>query len=299
MPASGTRRRCRLHLAARLGVALVLLAPALFAFVVPAVARAASAVPASRAVALPAGADAVPARSRPRLAGPPQHPLSGVVSRVADGDTLDVSAGGRTVTVRLEGIDAPEGGQPFSAEARRHLRVVAFGQRVTVVPSDTDRYGRLVGRVLVGADDRGRGGKDAGEEMLRAGLAWHFKRYSSDPGLAQLEAAARARRIGLWSDPSAMAPWTWRSRERPGRSASPGSPSPGAAPPRGPATGQRPRATTAGAPGPYRANVSSGVYHAPPCRDYRCKHCTRVFASREEAESAGFHPHGECVFPRK
>lgn len=279
--------------------------PAVFALAVPALIGLAAVVPV------------------PATAGLPQRPLSGVVSHVADGDTLDVSvggrvsagdpAGGRTVTVRLEGIDAPEGGQPFSVEARRHLRVVAFGQRVTVVPSDTDRYGRLVGRVLVGADDRGRGGKDASEEMLRAGLAWHFRRYSSDTRLAQLEAAARARRAGLWSDPSAIPPWTWRNRERPRRPGSPGSPSPrstapgsgspgstfpGAGPHRGSAGG-RPPVATAAAPGPYRGNVSSGVYHAPSCRDYRCKHCTSVFASREDAESAGFHPHRECVFPRK
>ena len=298
MPVSGTRRRRRLHLSARFVAALVLLAPVVFA---PAVAATA------------AGA----ASPRDRRTGPPQRPLSGVVSHVADGDTLDVSvggvlpAGGRTVTVRLEGIDAPEGGQPFSVEARRHLRVFAFGQRVTIIPSDTDRYGRLVARVLVGADERGRGGKDASEEMLRAGLAWHFKRYSSDSRLAQLEAAARARRAGLWSDPSAIPPWTWRSRERPGRSTPPGSgsvrppkstspglasPSPRSATPSAASPGS---ASPAAAPGPYRGNVSSGVYHAPSCRDYRCKHCTSVFASREEAESAGFHPHRECVFRRK
>lgn len=214
--------------------------------------------------------------------------LSGVVTHVADGDTLDVSGGGRTLTVRLEGIDAPEGGQPFSDEARRHLRVLAFSQRVTVLVKDTDRYGRLVARVLVGADERGRGGKDASEEMLRAGLAWHFRRYSSDPRLTQLEAAARARRAGLFADPAAVPPWTWRRR----RAAQPGTSN--HTPPRA-----LPPGASAAAPGPYHGNVSSGVYHARPCRDYDCRHCTRVFATRQEAESAGFRPHRECVFPPK
>jgi endonuclease YncB( thermonuclease family) len=274
--------------------ALVLAAPTVAALVVAAPAVAAA------GPAIAAGSLGVPGRT----GQPPERHLSGVVSHVADGDTLDVSAAGRAVTVRLDGIDAPEGGQPFSVEARRHLRVVAFGQRVTVVVSDTDRYGRLVGRVLIGADERGRGGKDASEEMVRAGLAWHFTRYSSDPRLAQLEAAARARRAGLWSDPSAIPPWTWRSRERAERSASPRSASPGSDPPRSASPRSTPpralpseRITAAA--GPYRGNASSGVYHAPSCRDYHCRNCTRVFATRQEAESAGFHPHRECVFPRK
>ncbi len=202
--------------------------------------------------------------------------LTGIVTHVADGDTLDVSTGGRTVTVRLEGIDAPEGGQPFSAEARRHLRVLAFSQRVTILVKDTDRYGRLVARVLVGE-------RDASEELLRAGLAWHFTRYSSDRRLAQLEASARARRAGLWADRSAVPPWTWRR----GRSARPAPPPP-----------SLPDAAAV-VPGPYHGNVSSGVYHAPPCRDYHCRRCTRVFATREEAEAAGFRPHRECVFATK
>ena len=208
--------------------------------------------------------------------------LAGVATHVADGDTLDVSTGGTTETVRLDGIDAPEGGQPFSAEARRQLRVLAFSQQVTVLVKDTDHYGRLVARVLVGSSD-------ASEEMVRAGLAWHFTRYSSDRRLAQLEAAARARRAGLWADPSAVPPWTWRSRQR----ARPPSPS-GQAPPRA-----LPPDAAAVAPGPYHGNVSSGVYHAPPCRDYDCRNCTRVFVTREEAESAGFRPHRDCVFLAK
>ncbi len=223
-----------------------------------------------------------------RIAGGQQGArLTGVVTRVADGDTLDVSIDGRAVTVRLDGIDAPEGGQRFSDEARRHLRVVAFSQRVTLVGRDTDRYGRLVARILVGP-------VDASEEMVRAGLAWHFTRYSKDERLARLEAAARAKRTGLWADPSPIPPWTWRSGDRAGRSTPPVPTAPRATPPR-----PLPPDTAAAAPGPYHGNVSSGAYHAPSCRDYNCKRCTRVFANRQEAESAGFRAHRECVFPAK
>lgn len=207
-------------------------------------------------------------------AQPPGSRLSGLVTHVADGDTLDVLVGARTVKVRLDGIDAPEGGQAFGGEARRRLRALTFGQYVTLLVKDTDRYGRLVARVLVG-------GRDASEEMVRAGLAWHFTRYSSDTRLAALEAEARQKRTGLWADRSPVAPWTFRD-VRAGRPPQPRAP---AAP-----------TSRAAVAGPYHGNVSSLVYHAPGCRDYNCRHCTLVFQTREQAEAAGYHAHRDCVF---
>ena len=220
--------------------------------------------------------------------------LAGIVTHVSDGDTLDLRANGRIYTVRLEGIDAPEGGQAFSQQARQLLRVLAFSQQASVVVQTTDRYGRLVARVIVG-------GRDLSEEMLRAGLAWHFLRYSSDKRLQALEQQARQQRVGLWSDRSAVAPWDYRSgRNRPAEpSATP--PAASARPSPGSPSSVRPspadaRGTTASrTTGPFHGNVSSRVYHAPGCRDYNCKHCTQVFATRQAAEAAGYRAHAECV----
>jgi endonuclease YncB( thermonuclease family) len=212
----------------------------------------------------------------------PQHPgsrFTGLVTHVADGDTLDVKAGGRTYTIRLDGIDAPEGGQAFSQQARQHLRVLAFSQQATVAVQTTDRYGRLVARVTAG-------GLDLGEEMLRAGLAWHFVRYSSDKRLQALEQKARQQRVGLWGDRSAIPPWAYRS-ERAARPPIPARPSPPSTHSPAPATG------------PFHGNVSSRVYHAPGCRDYTCRNCTQVFATRQAAEAAGYRPHAECVLGRR
>ena len=211
--------------------------------------------------------------------------LTGVVTHVSDGDTLDVTAGGQKYTVRLDGIDAPEGGQAFSQQARQHLRVLAFSQPVTVVVQTTDRYGRLVARVIVG-------GRDLSEEMLRAGLAWHFLRYSSDKRLQALEQQARQQRIGLWADRSAIAPWDYRNSR--GRSAQ------NTARPPAPASRSAPSSARSPSPaaGPFHGNVASRVYHAAGCRDYNCQHCTQVFATRQAAEDAGYRPHAECVLGR-
>ncbi|MGE5359806.1 MAG: thermonuclease family protein [Bacteroidales bacterium] len=206
-----------------------------------------------------------------------QESFTGVVTHVADGDTLDVTTGQRTVTIRLEGIDAPERGQPYGGQARNFLRVLAFSQPVTVRVKQTDRYGRLVARVIVA-------GRDVSEEMVRAGLAWHYLDYSSDPRLAALEKDARARRVGLWADRSPVPPWVAR---RPGAART--TPAAGSV-----RTPPRPR-TPPQADRSYHGNVKSHVYHAPGCRDYTCPNCTQVFTTRQQADAAGYRPHAECV----
>jgi micrococcal nuclease len=198
--------------------------------------------------------------------------ISGTVTHVADGDTLDITTNGRVYTVRLDGIDAPEGGQPFGREARVQLRVLALSREVTALVTDHDRFGRFVARVSVG-------GTDLSEEMVRSGFAWHYTRYSTDQRLAALEQQARRQHRGLWADAKAMAPWDYRLQHA----------RPSAAP-------AAPHARAAPAPaGAYHGNTSSHVYHAPGCRDYDCPHCTESFMSTAAAEAAGYRPHEACV----
>ena len=80
--------------------------------------------------------------------------LSGRVVAIADGDTLTVLTEGREqVRVRLSDIDTPERRQPWGTRARERLSELAFGQEVRVTVRDTDRYGRVVGRVWAGTTD--------------------------------------------------------------------------------------------------------------------------------------------------
>jgi len=57
---------------------------------------------------------------------------------------------------------------------------------------------------------------------------------------------------------------------------------------------RRPSARDTGAAA-FRGNTSSRVYHAPWCRNYDCRDCTRVFRSEAEARAAGFRPAGDCL----
>jgi micrococcal nuclease len=140
---------------------------------------------------------------------------------------------------------------------------------------DRDRYGRLVARVIVA-------GRDLSEEMVRAGLAWHYVQYSTDRHLAALEQQAKQQHSGLWADRMAVPPSQYRKEHDRGALAPPAAGVP-AAPP----------------PGPFHGNVSSHVYHAAGCPDYNCRNCTRVFATRQEAEAAGYRPHDACTAGRR
>lgn len=82
------------------------------------------------------------------------EPIVGRVVGVDDGDTLTVlDALKHQHKIRLAGIDAPEGGQAFGQPSKQTLSDCAFGKQVTVDGDKSDRYGRRVGKVTVGAVD--------------------------------------------------------------------------------------------------------------------------------------------------
>lgn len=114
---------------------------------------------------------------------------------------------GRALKILLGGIDCPEIGQDFGTKAKQFTSVLVFGKDVEVKEYYPDRYGRMVARILVG-------GQDMSLELVRVGLAWHFKRYLSDPVLAEAEVEARKAKVGLWSMPSPVPPWEWRRGRR-------------------------------------------------------------------------------------
>jgi len=107
---------------------------------------------------------------------------TGKVVGIADSDTITVLNGKTPVKIRLYGIDCPEkGGQAFGNKAKQFTSDMVFKKQVQIEPMDQDRYGRTVAWVFVD-------GKNLCEELVAAGLAWHYKKYSSDQNLADLEA---------------------------------------------------------------------------------------------------------------
>lgn len=134
--------------------------------------------------------------------------FSGPVVSVLDGDTIDVLHNGQSERIRLNGIDAPEKGQPYGKRAKRFLADLVAGRMVTIQSHKFDRHKRTVGDVLL-AD-----GTDASQELVRAGLAWWYKQYSKDESLGVLEAEAREAKRGLRAEPDPIPPWVYRHPER-------------------------------------------------------------------------------------
>lgn len=139
------------------------------------------------------------------------QPLLGKVVGVADGDTITVlDVQKRQHKIRLSGIDAPEGGQAFGNRSKQTLSDCAFGKQASVEGDKTDRYGRTIAKVLVN-------GIDCNFRQVELGMAWHFKKYARERPAAESKAyaaaedAARAAKLGLWSDIHAMPPWDWRA----------------------------------------------------------------------------------------
>jgi len=130
--------------------------------------------------------------------------FAGEVVAVLDGDTVDILRDGRPERVRLRNIDAPEKAQAFGQGAKQFTADLAFGQTVTICVADHDRYGRTVGDLLL------PDGRMLNREIVAAGLAWWYRRYSDDSSFAELEAAARAAHVGLWADAAPEPPWEFR-----------------------------------------------------------------------------------------
>jgi endonuclease YncB( thermonuclease family) len=147
--------------------------------------------------------------AQPCLAGK----LDGIVVGVSDGDTITVlDAQRQQHKIRLAGIDAPEKRQDFGNRAKQSLSDLAYRRQATVETGKTDRFGRLVGKVLID-------GEDVNIEQVRRGMAWHYKAYQREQAPADRQAyaaaenAARASGAGLWGMPSPTPPWEFRAKK--------------------------------------------------------------------------------------
>jgi len=145
---------------------------------------------------------------------PDPDSFSGHVQRVKDGDTFVVQAGTDEVTIRLYAVDAPESDQPYGQAATDAARQMAQGEPCRVVVKDRDRYGRIVGRVIVQED--GEDALDVGRSLVWSGGAWAWGEYASDVShLHEYQETAREAERGLWAQADPTPPWEWRSTEQP------------------------------------------------------------------------------------
>ena len=140
--------------------------------------------------------------------------LKGKVVAVTDGDTVKVlDANKAEHVVRLSGIDAPEKRMAFGQRSKQSMSDLVYGKWVEVEGEKNDRYGRLVGKVLLN-------GRDINLAQIQAGMAWHYKAYQREQTVqeqrtyAEAESKAAMAKRGLWADASPVPPWEWRKARR-------------------------------------------------------------------------------------
>jgi len=201
--------------------------------------------------------------------------LNGEVTLVHDGDTLTVKTKrDRVYKVRLSDIDAPETGQPFGKPSRRLAIDLALEKTVRVNYTFKDKYGRLIGEVFL------PDGKLLNEEMLKAGLAWHYRvKHPHSSFHEKLEYKAWQKKLGLWVQESPIPPWEFRREKR--------LPSP----PSKPEDMDYDLFLTYGLVG----NPKTRVYEWPECKGYPKSTKGYInFGNRLEAETSGYRASRRC-----
>lgn len=129
---------------------------------------------------------------------PPELPSAGTptaatVTRVHDGDSMDVTIDGQTDEVRLLGINAPEGDECLGDVARGAMIEAVADKEVTLFGAERDQFGRLL--ALMEVD-----GSPVGWLAVRRGLA--FALTVDHPRLAsygQAEDDAFIDGLGIWA----------------------------------------------------------------------------------------------------
>lgn len=99
---------------------------------------------------------------------------------------------------------------PFYRVAKHYLSKLSIHQEVTAQITQKDHYNRFIAYSYL------NNGDELSREMLKAGLAWHYKQYNDDPELANMEREARRLKKGLWVDKNPKAPWEIRKIRRSG-----------------------------------------------------------------------------------
>jgi endonuclease YncB( thermonuclease family) len=197
--------------------------------------------------------------------------FSGKVVAVSDGDTITVLYGRVGKKVRLDGIDAPERKQDYGTRARQFVGSKVFGKTVQIDFKGTDRYGRLIGLVVL--PDK----TILNHEIVRNGLAWWYRKYAPDDHLLErLEADACSARRGLWQQANPTPPWEFR-RSLGAHQDAPVMPLP---------SGEL----------PILGNRNSRIYHRPNCDSYsKISPKSRVvFEDESAANRAGYRLARNC-----
>jgi micrococcal nuclease len=130
----------------------------------------------------------------------------GKITKVVDGDTYFFQTANETLKVRMFGIDAPEGNQPFGKESKEFISKYLY-KDATLVTHGHDQYKRTLGTLFID-------GQDINLVSVKGGYSWHYKRYLNDKQYAEAQENAKKLKLGLWSFSNPIPPWNFRHTEK-------------------------------------------------------------------------------------
>jgi endonuclease YncB( thermonuclease family) len=136
-----------------------------------------------------------------------KHFMTEIV-RVVDGDTVYIECEIGNQAVRLEHIDAPEIGWSLWRESKEYIEKHWMNEGVWCTVTGVDRYGRWIGTF------ENDNCSQLHWELLKKGLAFHYRKYSNDQACFLMEKKARAEGNGLWGIPNAFTEWKAMLTER-------------------------------------------------------------------------------------
>jgi micrococcal nuclease len=137
----------------------------------------------------------------------PQNSTTVLVTKVVDGDTIEVFLNGKTEKVRIIGINTPETVDPrkpvecFGRQASDKAKSLLSNQTVRLESdpsqSNKDKYGRLLRHVFLNNET------DFGLQMIKEGYAYEYTydvpyKYQTQYKDAQKE--AESLKIGFWGE---------------------------------------------------------------------------------------------------
>jgi len=130
-----------------------------------------------------------------------------IVSKVVDGDTIDVKIDGVAERIRLIGIDTPEVVDPrkpvqcFGVEASNKAKAVLTGQSIALEKDasqgDRDTYGRLLRYIFL------KDGTNFNQTMIKGGYAHEYTYnlpYKYQQEFKEAERYAQENKLGLWQE---------------------------------------------------------------------------------------------------
>lgn len=200
-------------------------------------------------------------------------------AEVIDGDSMSIGG----MSVRLFGIDAPEGQQtcnrdgrswPCGEAAAGKLRSMVEGKTLICRDRGTDQYGRIVAVCEAG-------GIELNKAMVAQGWATAFQAYSQD--YVADEIRAKTARLGIW-DSEFMLPADFRRTSLPEGEGTRRDTTRRAAAQRTAPPAVMGRCVIKG----NRNRRGQWIYHLPGMPYYEATRAEEIFCSEGEAQAAGY-----------